>query len=226
MTANWKKVTIDLPEPLSVPMKDALTSESLLKKLSGDLELDNLTFYNMDSSGDDEGNYPADKLESNYEIEGRSVKRYYVFLGKKVESFQGKARMKGEKGDIECTVVGLARPKNATTQEDKLNYMYFDFDYSVATKPFASVKLNKFDLFPHEKRSPFALYLDPDCTDLHQKQLEKFSYETERSPLLQYAIRSLIKEYVRRYVHKHMIAPYRKEIEKDSPATSSYLLGK
>ena len=225
MTAGWKRVTIDLPEKLSLPIKDVLTSQSLKKKLTGNLELDNLVFYDMHR--EDEGEYPNYRSQSNYDMQGRSVKRYYVFLGKKVESFQGKARMKGEKGkNLECTVVGIARPKNATTQQDKLNYMYFDFDYTVTTQPFANVKMNNFDMFPHERRSNFAVYLDPDCAGLHQKELEKFSYETERSVLLQYAIRSYIKEYVRRYVYKHMITPYRKEIEKDSPATASYLLGK
>lgn len=211
-------MTVDIPEALSWPIKEIFTNKGLLQKLSGDLELDNMTFYNMDASGDDEDGYPPDKLESTYDIEGRTVKRYYVYLGKKVESFVGLAKMKGEGGkDLECKVVGLARPKNITTGQNNINYMYFDFDYTVTTKPFVSVKLNKFDLFDHEKRSPFALYLDPDCPGLHQKQLEKFTFETERAEQLQTDLRDYLREYVRRYVQKHMIQPYLDQLKASNP---------
>lgn len=201
------------PVPISVPMSDiAVGNYSLLsKQVSGDLTLDSLVFYGLDES-DDEG-YPSSKTESKYDIEGRSVTRYYGYLGKKVDSFQGKAKFKANGKDMECPVVGLARNVNVTTREERLNYMYFFFDYSVASQPFPAVRSNSFDIFPHEKRSPFALYLDPECADLHQRYLEMFSVATQESQILQQAIRKFVRKFMKHFYLKYLIDPHRYAVE-------------
>lgn len=215
LTSGWKKIAMPSASAIVIPTAAIAnnTYAPLGKQISGDFELSNLTFYGLDAHDND--GYPQDKVESKYNLDNRSVTRYYVYVGKRVESFIGDAKLKFGKNDTPktCKVVGLARDVNVTTRNDKLNYMFFNFDYSVINEPFKAVRLNKFELYPHERRAPFGIYLDPVCSDLHQRYLEMFGTASEKCAPLQEAIRRHVETFVKDFTLKYLIEPHRIALE-------------